>query len=103
MRAEKEKERFMAEQKKKLIQTLAFVINGLDDLPATVQAVQDLGRRHRDYGTVSDQYPIVGEALLWTIEQGLGASWNDELAIAWTAAYTLVAEVMNTAMNAGDD
>jgi nitric oxide dioxygenase len=30
---------------------------------------------------------VVGAALLWTLEKGLGAGWTSEVADAWTAAY----------------
>ena len=30
---------------------------------------------------------MVGGALLWTLEKGLGEAWTPDLADAWTAAY----------------
>ena len=39
----------------------------------------------------AEHYPVVGGALLWTLEKGLGEAWTPEVAAAWTAAYgTLV-------------
>ena len=35
----------------------------------------------------AEHYPVVGSALLWTLEQGLGEAWTAEVAAAWTAAY----------------
>ena len=32
-------------------------------------------------------YPVVGGALLYTLEKGLGEDWTPELADAWTAAF----------------
>jgi nitric oxide dioxygenase len=37
---------------------------------------------------------VVGEALLWTLERGLGASWTPDVAAAWTAAYSMLSEFM---------
>jgi len=35
-----------------------------------------------------------GEALLWTLEKGLGDSWTTEVAAAWTQAYTTLSGFM---------
>ena len=88
----------MAEQKKKLMTTLGFVVASLNNIEEVVPQIQDLGRRHIGYGTKAEHFPVVGEALLWTLEQGLGESWNQELADAWTQAYTLIAQTMKDAM-----
>src|ERR671936_16086 len=40
----------MIAQRKKLLQTLSFAINGLDDLDGLASKVEDLGRRHAGYG-----------------------------------------------------
>jgi nitric oxide dioxygenase len=37
---------------------------------------------------------VVGEALLWTLEKGLGAGWTPAVAEAWTAAYTTLSGFM---------
>jgi nitric oxide dioxygenase len=37
---------------------------------------------------------VVGQALLWTLEQGLGPSWTPEVAVAWIGAYTTLSEFM---------
>jgi len=87
----------MRSQGQKLIQTLAVVVSALDRLDQIIPAVQALGRRHVDYGVTPEHYAIVGEALLWTLEHGLGADFTPEVKEAWTVAYTLVA---NTAIDA---
>ena len=77
----------MTEQRKKLMATLAIVVNGLTNLDAILPAASALAKRHVSYGAEPAHYPIVGSALLWTLEQGLGPSWTPEVAAAWTAAY----------------
>src|SRR5215831_4077402 len=62
----------MVAQRKKLLQTLSFAINGLNDLDALASKVEDLGRRHARYGVTDAQFDSVGAALLWTLQQGLG-------------------------------
>jgi nitric oxide dioxygenase len=84
----------MAEQRKKLMATLAIVVNGLTDLPTILPAASALAKRHVGYGAQAAHYPVVGEALLWTLEKGLGASWTPQVAAAWTAAYTTLSGFM---------
>ena len=77
----------MTEQRKKLMATLAVVVNGLSDLPSILPAASALAKRHVAYGAKPDHYPVVGAALLWTLEKGLGSAWTPEVANAWTSAY----------------
>ena len=84
----------MSEQRKKLMATLAVVVNGLTDLPAVLPAASALAKRHVGYGAKPEHYPVVGGALLWTLEKGLGEAWTPELAEAWTAAYGLLSGYM---------
>ena len=77
----------MKEQRKKLMATLAVVVGGLTNLEAVLPAASALAKRHVSYGAKPEHYPVVGGALLWTLEKGLGEAWTPELAAAWTAAY----------------
>ena len=71
----------MAEQRRKLIAMLAVVVRGLSDLPSILPAASALAKRHVDYGARPEHYPVVGAALLWTLERGLGPQWTSEAAI----------------------
>jgi hemoglobin-like flavoprotein len=84
----------MTEQRKKLMGTLAVVVNGLSNLGAVLPAASALAKRHVSYGAKAEHYPVVGGALLWTLEKGLGAAWTAEVADAWTAAYTTLSGYM---------
>ena len=77
----------MSEQRKKLMATLAVVVGGLSNLEAVLPAASALAKRHVNYGAKPGHYPVVGGALLWTLEKGLGDAWTPEVADAWTAAY----------------
>lgn len=90
----------MAEQRKKLMQALGFVIGGLDRTEQLLPAIQSLGRSHVRYGVTDKHYDAVGAALLWTLEQGLKDAWTPAVKDAWVAAYTLVAGVMKDAAKA---
>lgn len=87
----------MKEQGKKLMDMLAVAVTGLNRVDEIAPAVQALGRRHVDYAVVDEHYDRVGEALLWTLEQGLGSDFTPEVREAWTQAYTLLADVMKEA------
>jgi len=62
----------MTEQRHKLMATLAVVVRGLSDLPSILPAASALAKRHVDYGAKPEHYPVVGEALLWTLARALG-------------------------------
>jgi nitric oxide dioxygenase len=77
----------MTEQRRKLMATLAVVVNGLSNLDSVLPAASALAKRHVSYGARPEHYPVVGGALLWTLEKGLGEAWTADVADAWTAAY----------------
>jgi hemoglobin-like flavoprotein len=60
----------VTEQRKKLMTTLAVVVNGLGNLEAVLPAASALAKRHVNYGAKPEHYPVVGGALLWTLEKG---------------------------------
>jgi hemoglobin-like flavoprotein len=89
-----------AEQRRKLVAMLAVAVQGLDNLERLVPAVQDLGRRQAGYGVTDAHYPVVGAALLWTLQQGLGEAWRPDVAAAWAETYELLSGVMRDAARA---
>jgi nitric oxide dioxygenase len=84
----------MAKQRRKLMASLAVVVRGLSDLPSILPAASALAKRHVNYGAKPEHYPVVGEALLWTLARALGPRWTPAVASAWTAAYTTLSEFM---------
>ena len=84
----------MTEQRKKLMQMITVAVRGLTRLHELVPAVEALGARHGGYGVMESHYATVAEALLWTLEQGLGAAFTDEVKAAWTETYVTLATVM---------
>ena len=77
----------LREQRKKLMATLAVVVGGLGNIETVLPAASALAKRHVGYGAKPEHYPVVGGALLWTLEKGLGVGWTPEVADAWTTAY----------------
>ena len=85
----------MTEQKQKLMIAIAMVVAGLEKMETLLPTVKELGRRHHhDYGVQKRHYEVVGAALLWTLEIGLGTAWSTEMAEAWGAAYNALAMAM---------
>lgn len=96
----------LASQKRKLIAMLSFIVKSLDwpaeAWRAEVAEEEDLflvvlalGRRHSDlYKIPDDSYGVVAEALLWTLDYGLGKKFDAEARAAWTKVYMLMASTM---------
>jgi hemoglobin-like flavoprotein len=87
------------EQGRKLMTMLATAVASLDKIEHIVPAVQELGRRHGTYGVRDEHYGRVGEALLWTLERGLGNDFTPEVKDAWAAVYTTLANTMQEAVH----
>jgi hemoglobin-like flavoprotein len=82
----------MNEQRRKLMQVIGTAVGGLDRLDEIVSVVQALGIRHVSCGVKREHYAVVGEALLWTFEQGLGADFTPEVKAAWATVYGILAQ-----------
>ena len=87
----------MTEQTQKLMQVLATVANGLDRLDTLVPAIERLGAKHVAYGVKDQHYDTVGKALIWTLAQGLGEAFTQEVKEAWLTAYFVLASTMKAA------
>jgi hemoglobin-like flavoprotein len=83
-----------AEQSKKLITMLGMIVAKLDRLDDLTTEIEQLAVRHVKYGTRPEHYAAVGGALLWTLERGLGADWNNVLREAWAACYGHLSSTM---------
>ena len=89
----------LEEQGKKLVQALSFAVASLTKLEILIPALENLGRNHKNYGVKDKDYQTVGEALIWTLEIGLGNSFTNEVKEAWLEAYSIIADVMKNAAN----
>ncbi|HEX2532594.1 MAG TPA: globin domain-containing protein [Chitinophagaceae bacterium] len=83
-----------AEQSRKLVDMLSYLVARLDTFPQLAADIAALGRRHTAYGVRPEHYPAVGTALIWTLRQALGNDWSPEAATAWEACYRELAECM---------
>lgn len=76
---------------------IGTAVNNLHQVEKIVPAVQELGRRHVAYGVTAAHYQPVGEALIWTLEKGLGDKFTPDVKAAWLATYTTLEGVMTAA------
>jgi nitric oxide dioxygenase len=84
----------MKSQGAKLMAAIAVVVKSLDRVDTMLDDLRTMARRHDRYGVQEGHYASVGTALLWTLEQGLGADFTAEVRAAWAAAYRLLSEAM---------
>ena len=71
-----------------------MVVNSLDRLETIAEVVKDSGRRHVGYGVKAEHFDTVGNALIWTLGQGLGAGFTPEVKEGWIEAYGVLASTM---------
>ena len=50
------------------------------------------------YGVRHEHFDVVGEALLWTLEQGLRERFTTEVRDAWVASWDVIAGAMREGM-----
>lgn len=87
----------LKEQGIKLMAMIGTAVGGLDRLDSIEPAVRALSKRHVGYGVQAAHYDTVVAALLWTLEQGLGAAFTPDVKMAWTSAYGILAGTMKDA------
>lgn len=73
-------------------------VDGLGDLDVVGPFLARLGARHLRYGVRHEHFDVVGVALLWTLEQGLGERFTPAVRDAWVAAWDVIAGAMREGM-----
>jgi hypothetical protein len=93
---------------------LSFIVKSLDypesawrdsvpDSEDLLLVLLALGRRHQSlYQVPREGYAVVGEALLWTLDYGLGEAFTPEVKAAWGAVYKAVSMTMMLSSKALD-
>jgi len=90
----------MAEQRRKLMAMIGMAVSSLNRVETLVPTLRELGRKHGGYGVQASDYDTVGAALLWTLEQGLGAQFTPQVRTAWTETYSVLAATMQGGVSA---
>lgn len=93
-------QRDLEDQGEKLMFILDTAVRGLDRLDQLVPTVLALGQRHASYGVRPEHFELVGEALMWTLRQGLGHHYNERVEAAWAEVYGLLSAMMKTQLAA---
>jgi len=81
-------------QGRALMDTLATVVDNVDNLPNMRGMLHELGARHAGYGVRADMYDTVGACLLGSIEDTLGADFTPDTAAAWASVFNVIADTM---------
>jgi NAD(P)H-flavin reductase/hemoglobin-like flavoprotein len=84
----------MSGQRDKLLAALGHIVSHIGDERTLADFASQLGRDHRRFDVLPHHYPIVGRALLGTLERALGTAWTPQLAADWAAAYQKLADLM---------
>ncbi len=75
-----------AAQEKKLVFSLAAIVENLRNPDVLQPALKSLGARHVQVGTIKSHYPFVGQALIETFAEYLREDWTEALSAAWVEA-----------------
>lgn len=84
----------MHQQYIKLTDMLTSIVSRLEQPELITEEITAMAQRHVQYGVRPAHYKLVGTALLWTLEKGLGKDWTAEVKDAWLTCYTLLANTM---------
>jgi len=87
----------MREQRAKLVQMLAFLVNGLSNPSDLGAPLKNLGSRHKAYQVKSNHFTTVGAALLAALEEILGPEFDEETKAAWAGVYGVISGIMQSA------
>ena len=85
------------DQSKKLVGMLTVIVGHLDNFDELTGEIKQLAIRHVQYGVKERHYKAVGIALLWTLQQGLGRDWNDDVKEAWSECFQILSTTMISA------
>lgn len=87
----------MKEQGRKLMSMLEWIVDGLARLDTLVPELEDLGRRHANYGVCDEHYATLHDALLEMLAIMIDDEFTADTRVAWSEAYTLIARIMQSA------
>ncbi len=84
----------MADEGRKLIESLDRALASLDQPETAISALRDIGIRAAGRSATDAHFAAVGAALLWTLGKGLGPDFTPAVREAWTNLYAAVAQAM---------
>ncbi|MEZ5494282.1 MAG: NO-inducible flavohemoprotein [Pseudomonadales bacterium] len=81
-------------QQRALAGAIAAYAANIDNLEVLGGAVELIAQKHASLMIKAEQYPIVGENLLASIREVLGAGATDDIINAWAEAYGFLADIL---------
>lgn len=81
-------------QAEKFMEMLSMIIDSLQEFYTILLTVDDLARRHKGYGVVEADYTVMGDTLMWALEQTLCDAFTPQVKRAWLKVYEALASVM---------
>ncbi len=81
-------------QERMLLEAVLAVVEHMDDASWLRRTLRPLGAKHVAYGVKESMYPLVADALIATLCDASGDSWNEQLEQAWAGALGAVATEM---------
>ena len=85
----------MDQVRERFVAAICFVMDGLDDLPTTIEFLEQLGRDHRKYGVESTHYAAAANALRSAMRSMTGDSfWTTGIDNAWRELSTMITHSM---------
>lgn len=81
----------MTAQKRKLLSSIALVIQSLRNLEQIRTVLFEMGKRHAGYGAQPAHYVAVRDTLIDVMAALTGPQWTAQLTGDWKAAFDLVA------------
>jgi nitric oxide dioxygenase len=87
----------ISQQGRKFMATLTVAVTSLEKFDELKPGLRALARQHAAFGVREEHFAPLGEALIWTLQEGLGDSFTAETREAWQAAYAAIADTMKAA------
>lgn len=86
-------------QARKFLQSLKLIVSSLSSLERAAPVLNSLGQRHQGYGVKPEDYEVVGDVLIATLQETLGENFTGETRDAWIAAFSLISTAMRSSVD----
>eukprot|EP00979_Chaetoceros_neogracilis_P012105 scaffold3111_cov263-Chaetoceros_neogracile.AAC.12 len=64
------------------------------DLSELADILKKLGKRHKGYKVVEAHYPVVGQALIETLDAAMGEKFTEDVKAAWLEIWGIISSTM---------
>ncbi len=81
-----------SDQIRELVTLLKITVTSVRHLEDLEPMLRLLGSEHKSRGLNPEYYDIIGDVLLWTLEQGLAEAYTEEVNEAWATLYGILCE-----------